>query len=161
MAEKADLRASIRMMPTRLSLRLLQPVKLAPLLVSEHYMLRLKLENMRYQTLKDVRVSTKTWVKIAGKNTPFKETLDFGDISARDTVERTWGPYLMREQGSSDVVVAWAKASGKSLTILYENRPSRTWLHTYDAEPWSSIVQRLVGVITFITLMLTILKLLW
>jgi hypothetical protein len=132
-------------------------LKLAPILVSEHYTLKLTLNNLRFQALRDVKVHTRLLVKIAGQITPFVEVLEFGDIAARDTKSRSGSAYLMREQGSSDIDIAWAFAGKEQLTIRYQNGASQTFLQTYDVEPWSSIVQRFVGVITFLTLLLTIL----
>ena len=157
MKRSADLRVSIGLVPLRRSLRFLQPLKLAPILVSEHYTLKLRLDNLRFQALRDVRVLARLRIKIAGNSTPFDQILEFGDIAARDTTVRSWGPHLMREQGSSDIEVLEAYAGKEQLTMHYQGGASATFLHIYDLEPWSSIVQRLVGVITLLTLLLTIL----
>jgi hypothetical protein len=154
---KAHLRVSFHLSPSRRSLKFLQYFKLSPILVSEHYTLYLRLENLRVTPLKDVRGGIRLWIKIGGRSTPFKHVLEFGDLSAGDYRTCSWGPHLMRDQGSSDIDILWVRAGKESLTMEYQSHPSRTFLYTYDAEPWSAIVARLVGVITFLTLLLTIL----
>lgn len=158
----SDLLVTFGMVPqhNRL-LRFLQAIKLVPVLVGLHYRIRVGLENCRYETLRDVNVSLSVWVGLGGlgERTVLTETIQGGDISARDkkTVFSKMAP-LMRQPGAADIAINSVTAGGQPLTMSYQNETSTSVLFVYLVHPWADIIPRVTAIIVLLTFLMTALK---
>ncbi len=146
---------SIRFVSIKKSLRLLQFLRLAPIIVGEHYRVFVTVQNLTYRTLRDVRLQFQINVKLSTSSASRPAIAELGDISARDVrTVRAYDYLLTREPSTEDfkIVDANAHSEGASevLPFEYQGSSNPSYLDVYTVEPRSAIYDRILDVLLFI-----------
>jgi hypothetical protein len=135
----------------------LQFLRLAPIIVGEHYRVFVTIQNLTYRTLSDVRLQFQINVKLSTSEVPTSKPAiaEIGDISARDVrTVRAYNYLLTREPCTEDfkIVDAYARLQGVSevLPFEYQGSSSPSYLDVYTVEPRGAIYDRILDVILFI-----------
>jgi hypothetical protein len=135
---------------------MLQFLRLAPIIVGEHYRVFITVQNLTYRTLSDVRLQFQINVKLSTAEVPASRPAiaEIGDISARDVrTVRAYNYLLTREPSTEDfkIVDANAHLEGVSEGLLfeYQGSSSPSYLDVYTVEPRSAIYDRILDVLLF------------
>jgi len=153
----ADLRITLGLRPFSRTAWCLQRMKIMPILIGQNYRLTVKIDNLHFHRLPNVKVHVTISVKIESKATPFHEIVEAGDIAPRDSVNlSSTSTYLMRETGSCDMRVDGAFSGETQLNMMYQNRSNPTYLTAYHVEPWSSIVPRVAVLVTLMAIVVAV-----
>jgi hypothetical protein len=140
--DEDTLTVSVGLPPSQLLLDIFQSAKLVPVLVGQHYRVRLMITNKHRVPLSNVTMWLRMWVKRHGQYEPSCEPVKIlKTIKPHSTI--AWDSHqahLMHDTGGADLELLDASANGKPIPFEYQNRASETFTCVYHVEPWRSAV---------------------
>jgi hypothetical protein len=141
---RADLLIKVGIDPLPWYVGLFQSMKWLPLLVGQHYKVRLTITNNSGEPLRNVGMLLQMWVK---KHTSYEASCEPVELELEKlepnhtTAWYSKKTYLMHDTGGADLELDQAYADGKpSLTFEYQRHASNYYAYAYHVEPWRSAV---------------------
>ncbi len=147
---------SIHFEPVRASIRVLQFLHLAPIIVGEHYQVWVTLENLTERTLTSLTMECAINVRLSNGASSFATELNIGTIVGKNVIVVCPFPtILMREPSTEDFVIKRVYSLVREgllepLPIRYPPVSSITYSYVYTVESRSAVYSRILNLLLFI-----------
>ncbi len=159
--DKGDIQISLGLPPLGRWRYFPQGIKYFPILLGQHYRLKLRVDNLRSDPLKNVVLHTRISIKTQSKEAHWtNELIPVGDLGPKDRKSNILSAkcHFMQETGAGLIQVERAFAGRKKLRVKYQNAASPFYFAAYNVETWSSIVPRTEAAIALLALFALVLE---